>query len=95
MRSGTFCHSRDVVWRRSLDAVLVLPAGAEEPVTLAGSGPELWELLATPTSMADLASAIAERYGVDAAVVAQDVDATLEHLLKLGVVEERPAEPAR
>jgi hypothetical protein len=41
-------HHADVPWRRSLNAVLCLPLDAPEPVTLAGTGPEVWDLLQRP-----------------------------------------------
>ena len=88
MRSGTLCRSRDVVWRRSLDAVLILPAGAVEPLTLAGSGLQLWELLEEPISIADLTSTLAEIHEVNETVVAHDLDVVLERLVKFGIVEE-------
>ena len=88
MTRRILCRRRDVLWRRSLDAVLVLPVGASEPLIFAGSGPELWELLAVPTSMADLASTLAERHAVDVAVIEKDLDAVLEQWISLGIVEE-------
>lgn len=88
MRGGTFSRSRDVLWRRSLDAVLILPTAGSEPLTLAGSGPELWELLEVPMSMPDLASALAARHEADVEVVARDIEQVLEGLVNLGIVEE-------
>ena len=35
-----------VLWRRSLDAALVLPPSVDDPLTLAGTGAGLWDLLA-------------------------------------------------
>jgi len=89
--SGSFCRSRDVVWRRSLDAILILPIAGSEPLTLGGSGPELWELLEVPASLADLASTLAARHEADVEVVARDIEAVLDGLVKLGVVEETPS----
>jgi len=79
-----------VRWRRSLDAVLLLPAGAREPVTLAGSGPEVWELLAEPASIAELADQLAARYETDTTTVAADIVVLLDRLDALGVIETVP-----
>jgi coenzyme PQQ synthesis protein D (PqqD) len=77
----------DVLWRRSLDTVLCLPPDSTEPVTLAGTGPEVWDLLQTPHSLAELAAELAARHRVDAEVVATDVRPVLERLAALGVIE--------
>jgi hypothetical protein len=80
-----------VLWRRSLDAVLVVPrAAAREPVTLAGTGPAVWELLATPASVAELADELAGRYATDAATIEADLEPLLDHLAALGVIEPTP-----
>jgi hypothetical protein len=77
----------DVLWRRSLDAVLLLPAGATEPVTLVGSGPAVWELLAEPASVAELAQDLAARYATDTGTVEGDLVSLLDRLRELGVIE--------
>jgi hypothetical protein len=76
-----------VLWRRSLDAVLCLPPGAAEPVTLAGTGPEVWDLLQTPQSLAELAAELAPRHQTSAEVVARDVQPVLERLAALGLIQ--------
>jgi hypothetical protein len=79
-----------VLWRRSLDAVLLLPVGAAEPVTLAGTGPEVWELLAAPASVPELARKLAARYDADPATVETDLVALLDRLGALGAIEPVP-----
>jgi Coenzyme PQQ synthesis protein D (PqqD) len=76
-----------VLWRRSLDAVLVLPKGSAEPVTLAGTGPEIWELLEEPCSIDVMVAVLAERHAADPVVVQRDVSQLLELLLQRGAVE--------
>jgi Coenzyme PQQ synthesis protein D (PqqD) len=80
----------DVLWRRSLDGVLLLPSGAEEPLTLAGTGPEMWELLAEPISMPDLTRELATRYETDAATVEADLAPVLDHLVAIQAIERVP-----
>jgi Coenzyme PQQ synthesis protein D (PqqD) len=80
-----------VLWRRSLDAVHFVPPGADEPLTLAGTGPELWALLTDPCDADDIITALAEYHGAAPDVVADDVRPLLEQLERLGVV--RRVEP--
>jgi hypothetical protein len=76
-----------VLWRRSLDAILVLPRGSAEPVTLTGTGPEIWELLEEPCSTDVMVAVLAERHAADPVVVTGDVTELLEELLQRGAVE--------
>jgi Coenzyme PQQ synthesis protein D (PqqD) len=76
-----------VLWRRSLDTVLCLPPNAAEPVTLAGTGPEIWELLQRPHSLDELAAELAARHHTDAEVVTGDVAPVCERLAALGLIE--------
>lgn len=86
MTSKSYRRRPDVLWRRSLDAVLCLPPGASEPVTLAATGPEVWDLLERPCSVDQLASELAQRHGIDAQTVARAVLPLLERLAVLGLV---------
>jgi Coenzyme PQQ synthesis protein D (PqqD) len=87
MTAIAYRRRADVLWRRSLDAVLCLPPGATEPVTLAGTGPEVWELLQRPHTPAELAGELAARHRTDAEVVEGDVEPVLERLAVLGLIE--------
>jgi len=80
----------DLLWRRSLDAVLVLPLDADEALTLAGTGPEVWDLLESPISLTDLTAELAARHDADRTVVEADVAALLDRLAVAGVVEPAP-----
>lgn len=79
-----------VLWRRSLDAVLVLPPGADEPLTLAGTGAALWDLLEEPASTDELVVALADGYGVELATVEVDLVPALAKLETLGAIEAEP-----
>jgi Coenzyme PQQ synthesis protein D (PqqD) len=81
-----FWRREDVLWRRSLDAVIFFPTGGSEPVTLAGTGPDVWALLATPASVGELARELARGYDADPRVVEADLAPVLEQLVALGVV---------
>jgi len=80
----------DVLWRRSLDAVIVFPVGAEEPVTLPGTGAAVWDLLEEPASLAALVAALADAYDEDPAVVGHDVSTLLGELESLGAITRDP-----
>lgn len=76
----------DVLWRRSVEAVILGAASGGDPVTLTGTGAAVWDLLEEPTTLADLVAVLAAEYGADPAVVEHDVAALLADLQALGVV---------
>ena len=75
-----------VLWRRSLDAVVFLGPEEDEPHTLLGGGPEVWELLIEPRTLAGLVAALADRHDTGSAVLERDVLAVLDQLQRLGAV---------
>jgi hypothetical protein len=77
----------DVLWRRSLDAVLVLPRGTVELLTLFGSGPDVWDLLAKPISMPHLVRELAIRHDADLAVVEAGLGPVIDRLVAIGAIE--------
>jgi hypothetical protein len=82
-----------VLWRRAVDAVVLLPVGADDPVLLPGTGAAVWELLEQPATLDELLAALREVYGTDAAdraSAAADVVALLDRLVGLGAVEVDP-----
>jgi hypothetical protein len=82
-----FRRRQDLLWRRSLDAVILIPPGRAEPVTLEGTGPDVWALLAAPTTVGELARELADGYDTDPSRVEADLTPLLEQLVALGVVE--------
>lgn len=77
----------DALWRRSLDAVVILPVGGPETVTLAGTGVDLWDLLVTPASLGALAKGLARHYDADPAAVEADLAPIVDELVRLGALE--------
>jgi hypothetical protein len=75
------------LWRRSLDAVVLLAPGAPDVVTLGGTGPVVWELMADWTGFAALVETLASRYGAPPAQVAADLEPVLADLDAIGAVE--------
>jgi len=89
MLERRWCRGAGVLWRHSLDAVLLLPPGAPDPVTLAGTGCALWELLEGSASTAELIAALAIRFDAEPAAVASDLEPVLDELQQLGAIEDR------
>ena len=77
-------------WRQSLRGVVVLAPGADEPLTIAGSGGAVWELLDRPRTTEELAEELSSRYATDPATVRRDLDGLLEQLATAGALEEVP-----
>ena len=79
-----------VLWRRSLDALVYLPVGTDEPRTLGAPGAEVWELLAEPRTLGALVAALAGLRGNDPVIVHADVEPVLRRLVDAGAVEALP-----
>jgi Coenzyme PQQ synthesis protein D (PqqD) len=84
----------DVLWRRSLNTVMVMPPDSDAPIALTATGPAVWDRLSEPRTLDDLVDGLAFEFGADAEVVRHDVVALLDHLLGLGVVVMSAAEIA-
>jgi hypothetical protein len=80
-------RSPRVLWRRTTtEVVLLAPDGAGDVVALAGTGAELWEVLALPHRLDEMAAELGRRHGADPSVVATDVAPVIHHLAGLAVV---------
>lgn len=71
---------------------LLVPLGAQVMdmngiITLNAPGSYLWELLAEERTAAELAAAVVERFDTTPARARTDVDAFLEQIGKLGILE--------
>jgi len=86
--TGRYVRSPRVVWRATLDGVLLRPldAGDIRPVLLNGSGGLLWNELASPTSVEALCERLAAATGSDPAVISADVRPVLDQLVQAGIV---------
>jgi hypothetical protein len=69
-----------VLWRRSLAAVVLLPPEADDVITLAGTGPAVWDLLADWRTVPELVEALAGAFATDPAVVEADLTPILGRL---------------
>ena len=110
MSEPAYRRRADVFWRRSLDAVVVLPAGADDVLTLAGTGVAVWELLETWRSIEALTAILAAAEPLDAARIsdadrhelagvvteeARRLSRLIDNLLDLSRLETGAAEPRR
>jgi hypothetical protein len=77
----------DVLWRRSLDAVVLLPPDADDVVTVAGTGPAVWEMLADWRTKDDLVATLSAAFDASEAEVEADLEPLLAQLTALGAVE--------
>lgn len=75
----------DVLWRRSLGRLIARPRGGV-PVMIDGTGAALWDALAEPGSIVDVARTLATAFDADAALVARDVEPVLEELVEQALV---------
>lgn len=75
----------DVLSRRSLCAVVLLSSERDEPISVGGSGPDIWAALETPRTIPELASMYGQ--SVDAPTETHaEVTALLQRLATLGLV---------
>jgi hypothetical protein len=82
---------RAEVLERSLAAgVLLLRADGADVTLLAGTGGELWRLLAEPRTADELTDALARRYAGDVRTIRADIGAALADLERGGFVEGEP-----
>ncbi|MDW3219331.1 MAG: PqqD family protein [Acidimicrobiales bacterium] len=76
----------DVLWRATLDGVLIRVPGADEVVQLGGTGAAVWAELATPRTFGDLCAALAESHDAAAARIALDLQPVIADLVERAVV---------
>jgi Coenzyme PQQ synthesis protein D (PqqD) len=84
---GVWRRRDDVLWRRSLEAVILLPAGADEPLTLPDTGAIVWDLLEEPATFDELVATLADVYNTDATTIATDITPLLTELQTRGALE--------
>ena len=77
----------DVLWRATLDGVLIRPLGATEVVKLAGTGLALWAALEEPASFDEVCAGLAATHDADADTIATDLWPVINDLADRGVLE--------
>lgn len=76
-----------VLWRHGVDVVVLLPSARAEPVSLAGTGALVWDLLAEPATLSELVAALAEVYAAPPETIARDVAELLETLESMDAIK--------
>lgn len=85
-QESLFERAPGVLWRRSLDGVLVLAPGENAPLHISPPGDGIWELLAQSTTADQLTDCLANLYDVGDDVVQADVRRVLATLWDVGAI---------
>lgn len=72
-------HS-DVLWRRTLDGVILLPPQAASATHITSPGELIWATLESPVTLNQICAIVGEHFAVPAASVANDVRTLLNDL---------------
>jgi hypothetical protein len=83
-----------VLWRRTLEGVMVLGGDADEVQVLEPPGDEIWAALGEPTDLVALAATLAASHGAESEVVRRDVERFVAQLLDGGLaLDAGPQDP--
>ena len=77
----------DVLWRATIDGVLIRPLGAPALTKLAGTGRALWAALDEPATFDDVCARLAAAHDAEVAAVAADLEPVIDDLVARGVLE--------
>lgn len=83
-------RASDVLWRSVPGGVVLLAPSDHEAVVLVGPGAELWEELAEPRHLEEVALDLATRYGAPPQVVTEDLLALAVDLTRRGLLRHCP-----
>jgi hypothetical protein len=92
LQAETLIRSQAVVARVVAGETLIVPIRAKvgdlaSIYSFNGTGTLIWQLLETPRTVAQLATAVAESYQVDPAQAEQDVTSFVSEMKSVGLVE--------
>lgn len=79
--SPRYRRADSALWRRSADAVVVLPAGTGEAFTLRGSGSALWDVLASASTVQEAATTLGAMFARPAETIAVEIEPVLQELV--------------
>ena len=77
----------DVLWRATLDGVLVRVPGGDDVVKLAGTGAALWAELDEPIRFHAVCAALARTHDANAERIASDLAPVIDELADKAVVQ--------
>jgi hypothetical protein len=75
-------RSPETLWRSASGTLVILPQGADDrtPLVVSGSAALVWELLATPITLQELANRLSQLCDTSAQVIARDLAPVLDQL---------------
>lgn len=79
-------RSPEVVWRTSLERIVLLPPGAHDPTVVTGPGAVVWLLTEEPMTTEEIVSQLARVYRTPRQQIEDDVHRLLDDLEKRGAV---------
>jgi hypothetical protein len=79
-------RTEGLTWREVDEEVVILDMQASKYFSLNGTGALLWKALAEGAEHRRLVTLLADRFDIDEAIAARDVDAFLERCIDLDIV---------
>lgn len=80
-------RSSEVLWRVGAFGIVLLGRRTPDPLTIAGPGPQLWEVLRIARTEAEIVDEFVASFDADPRVIRADVHPVLVRLVELGLVE--------
>jgi hypothetical protein len=87
MESTPLVRSPDVLWRRTLDGVVLLPPSAPSPIHVVGAGWPIWQLLAEPIPRDELIDTIVSLYDDRPPGLEADLSHVIDQLTEVGAIQ--------
>lgn len=86
---GPWVRADGTLWRYAGLTLVLLPVGTDvtTPLVVSGSAALVWELLATPVTLTELAFQLAEVYDTNAEVITTDLASMLAELHAAAAIE--------
>ena len=88
--AGRLVQNLEVLTRHGGFGLVLIATTGARPVTLRGTGPDMWDFFETPHTEPELVEWLAQRYQVAAAIVARDVAPALVKLRDEGLLGYAP-----
>jgi hypothetical protein len=86
--SVRYQRAESALWRRSADAVVVLPLDGTDVFVLRGSGSAVWDVLQRARTLNDAAAVLAETFSRPADAIATEIQPVLRELVQRKAVVE-------
>lgn len=87
VRHHALIRSPSALWRVGEFGIVLLAPGMSDPITIAGPGPQLWELVADARTEDEIVTELAAAFSTDPRVIRRDIDPIVEELVSMGLIE--------